>query len=107
MGWGPFDEKGDGSKAPSMTRIVAFLFTLVYCATLLISARSSATSMGWPFATLGIVVVLAVPLQALFRSLQSWLKTPSGKKVLDALIAKATAAVPFKMTTEVESGEQG
>lgn len=107
MGWGPFDEKGDRSKAPSMTRLVAFMFTVVYCTVLLMSARTSATSMGWPFATLGIVTLLAVPLQALFRSLQSWLKTPSGKKVLDAIIAKAAVAVPFKMSTEVESGEQG
>ena len=109
MGWGPFAEKGDGTKAPSMTRLVAFLFTLVYCATLLISAKTSATSMGWPFAALGIVVILAVPLQALFRSLQSWLKTPSGKKVLDAIVAKAAASVPFKSTSTiaVESGEPG
>lgn len=107
MNWGPFDEKGDGFKGPSMTRVVAFLFALVYCLVLIISGRTSATSMGWPFAVLGIVIVMAVPLQALFRSLQSWLKTPSGKKVLDAIIAKAATSVPFKMSTEVESGEQG
>lgn len=109
MSWGPFQEKGD--PGVSMTRVVAFLFAVVFCTTLLLSARTTATSMGWPFSTLGIVVVLAVPLQALFKSLQTWLATPPGKKLIGTLIEKvATAPLSFSpgggatsVTTTVES----
>lgn len=101
MRWGPFEEKGDGLKGPSMTRLVAFMFAGVYCATLLVSARTSATSMGWPFAALGIVVLMAVPLQALFRTLQKWLATPPGQKILGAVLDRLSTTV----TTKVETGE--
>lgn len=101
MGWGPFDEKGDGVKGVSMTRLVAFMFAVVYCAVLILSGRTGSTSMGWPFAALGIVVVLAVPLQALFRTLQKWLATPPGKQLMTSMLDRLNTTI----TTKVETGE--
>lgn len=97
MNWGPFEEKPKGSGL-SMSRVIAFLFTLTYCTTLLI--RTTTSEMGWPFAALGIVTVMAVPLQALFKSLQSWLMTPPGKKLIDISLTKAGGAAGAAMTTK-------
>lgn len=108
MNWGPFEEKPKGSGL-SMSRVVAFLFTLTYCVTLL--TRATVSEMGWPFACLGIVVVMAVPLQALFKTLQSWLATPPGKKLLDIALTKiggmAGASMTTKTTTETAPVDGG
>ena len=66
---GAFSEKTHEGFIASMTRVVALLFAVVYCAALLRYA-SVGQDIGWPFALLGIAVLLAVPLQALFRHRQ-------------------------------------
>lgn len=108
MNWGPFEEKPKGSGI-SMTRVIAAMFAVTYCHSLLLVARASvpSTVMGWPFAALGIVIVLSIPIMALFKSLQSWLSTDPGKKFVTDLMTKVVstaAGAATKMTTTVESG---
>lgn len=105
MNFGPFEEKPKGSGI-SMSRLIAFGFAVTYCYALTLVARNTgpSTIMGWPYACLGIVVVLAVPLQALFKTLQSWFATASGKELIASLLGKATSGLATKMTATVESG---
>ena len=89
--WHPlsmFSEK-DGTEKPflSMTRVVALMFALTYCY-VLIRNSSNAHTIGWPFCTLGVVTLMAVPLQSLFKNVQSWLATPPGKKAIEGLLSK-------------------
>lgn len=57
-----FREKGDPTRVVSMTRVVAFMFAAVAC-----KALWAGAGIGWPFAWLATVTLLAVPLQALLR----------------------------------------
>src|SRR6185295_9925890 len=83
-----FSEKdGTARGAFSMTRLVAFLFATTYCYVLIKNA-ANAHVIGWPFCTLGVVVVLAVPLQSLFKYLQVWFTSSPGQKLLHVLLAK-------------------
>lgn len=75
----------------SMTRVVAFLFALTYCWTLIRYALK-AVDIGWPFCALGIATLLAVPLQALFKYLQIWFTTSPGQKLLQTLLSKVSGA---------------
>lgn len=60
------EKRGDGAGVvASMTRVVAFLFAWEYLQAFGHLARTG-VAIGWPMATLGVVVLLAVPLQALF-----------------------------------------
>lgn len=100
MNWGPFEEKPRGSGI-SMSRLIAFGFAVTYCYALTLAARNAGptTIVGWPFACLGIVVVMSVPLQALFKTLQSWFATAPGKAFIQTLIGKAASGIETKMTT--------
>jgi hypothetical protein len=99
MNWGPFEEKAGGGF--SMSRLIAFGFAVTYCYALTLVARNTgpSTIMGWPYACLGIVVVMAVPLQALFKTLQSWFATEPGKALIQTLLGKVGSAIETKMTT--------
>jgi hypothetical protein len=99
MNWGPFEEKKGGGF--SMSRLIAFGFAVTYCYALTLVARNTgpSTIMGWPYACLGIVVVMAVPLQALFNTLQSWFSSAPGKALIATLVGKATAGLETKLTT--------
>lgn len=94
--WNPFSmfhEKSDATAPWSMTRVVAFQFSIVYN-TALGTYAYRGKDIGWPFCVLGIVTLLAVPIQALFSTLQTWAMTPSGRKTVEALTAHAIALLP-------------
>ena len=83
-------------------RGVAFLFTVTYCAVLWRNAANF-HSLGWPACALGVVVVLAVPLQALFKNLQTWVQSPPGKKLVTALLTKLETTVLGGVTSTASS----
>lgn len=80
-----FIEKSSGDRHWSMTRTVAFMFAVTYCIALYHYAHA-AHDVTWPFTVLGIVIVLAVPLQALFVFLQTWLQSSPGQQLVQELI---------------------
>ena len=82
----------------SMTRTVAFMFALTICYAIVLYARH-AHEIGWPFTTLGIAVIFAVPLQALFRYIQEWFSSSPGQKLLGALLSKVTTGATGSTTT--------
>jgi hypothetical protein len=94
-----FMEK-DGTARPffSMTRVVAFLFAITYCV-VLYKNENNAHLIGWPFCSLGVVIVLAVPLQALFKYLQVWFTSSPGQKLLRDLLAKISPSIGQPNTT--------
>jgi hypothetical protein len=100
MTWGPLEEKPKGSGI-SMSRVVALIFALTYCYALILVARNPAAStiMGWPYACLGIVIVMSVPLQALFKTLQSWFSTAPGKALINTLLGNAASTLETKIST--------
>lgn len=91
MRYGPFEEKPAGSGI-SMSRLIAFLFALTFCPVLLLMARGG-HDIGWPLCALGVAILLAVPLQALFKTLQSWFATPPGKALFKAMVEKGMTAL--------------
>jgi len=99
VNWGPFEEKKGGGF--SMSRLIAFLFALTYCYSLTLAARNTGPTsiVGWPFSCLGIVVVMAVPLQALFNTLQSWFASAPGKALIQTLVGKIGSGIETKLTT--------
>lgn len=107
MRWGPlsmFIEKGETPPVLSMTRVVAFIFAVTYCYALILFAQRG-KDFGWPFCVLGVVTVLAVPLQAMFKYLQVWFTSSPGQKLLRDLLAKvsgATLTAPAASTTKTE-----
>jgi hypothetical protein len=91
--WQPltmFTERKEAGEL-SMTRVIAWMFAVTYCFVLVKNA-SNAHAIGWPFCALGVVTVLAVPLQSLFKSLQRWVSTPPGKKAVEMLLSKLSSA---------------
>jgi hypothetical protein len=99
MSYGPFEEKPKGSGI-SMSRVIAFMFAVTYCYSLVLLARGGHEPAGWPFACLGIVTVMVVPLQALFKTVQAWLASAPGKALLQKAIEKfAGSVVPGLGTT--------
>jgi hypothetical protein len=82
-----FREKGDDARERvSMTRVVAFMFAVVAC-----KALWDGAGIGWPFAWLATVTLLAVPLQALLRGTR-------GADVAIALLSRfgvGGSAAPF------------
>lgn len=86
FGWGPFAEH-DGKL--SMTRLVAWMFAVTVCyAIIRMASQDHAHDMGWPFVALGICTLLAVPLQAFFRFLNSYIKTRPGAAMLNQVAKK-------------------
>lgn len=103
-----FKEKDGQNDVLSMTRVVAFLFAVTYCYSLVLYAKKGA-EFGWPFCVLGVVVTLAVPLQAMFKYLQLWLATSPGQAVLRDLLSKLSGTVlssvpTTSVKTEVSTG---
>jgi hypothetical protein len=82
-----FKEKNSGGDHYSMTRGVAFMFTIVYLVTLWTYA-TKAIPINWAFATLGCVVLLAIPIQAIFAYLQQWISSQPGQDLLTTAIHK-------------------
>lgn len=110
--WQPFtmfaEKDSAGVTAWSMTRVVAFLFALTFCSSMIFYALK-ASAIGWPFCVLGVVTVLAVPLQAMAKAIQAYLTTRQGQKLIGALLEKASGSVlstaPItSVTTEVSTG---
>lgn len=88
----------------SMTRVVALLFALTYCLALARYALK-AHEISWPFCALGVVTLLAVPLQALFRYIQEWFSSSPGQKLLGALMAKVTTMATGSTSTTMHTEE--
>jgi hypothetical protein len=84
-----FCEKSDPHDQPrlSMTRVVAMLFALTVCYAIVLYARAG-KDLVWPFVALGIVTLLAVPLQALAKYLQQWVASSPGQALLSACTTK-------------------
>lgn len=96
-----FDDPDGGT---SMTRVVAFMVAVVVCFGLVIvSLKDHFHDVGWPLASIVAVTLLAVPLQALFRALTAWLQSSEGKKLLQQIISKVTAAPLTIEPTEPDS----
>ncbi len=70
-----------------MTRVTAFLFALCYLTAMMIFAFR-AKELNWPFAVLGVVVLLAVPLQSLFSFLGQWISSKEGRDLLTTAVHK-------------------
>lgn len=93
-------ETPSGNYHWSMTRVVSFLFALTTCYAIVTMAQNNhAHDIGWPFCFLGVATLLAVPLQILFKKLQTWMMTAPGKKLTGDLLALASS----KITTVVEA----
>lgn len=92
-----------------MTRVTAFAFAVVYLSALGTYAYR-AKEINWPFAVLGVVTLLAVPIQALFAYLQRWLVSQPGQELLATAVHKVEesimggAATVTKVSTRVETG---
>jgi hypothetical protein len=95
----------DDDGAWSMTRVVAFVFALTYCAATFRYA-SGGKEINWPWCALGVVTLLAVPLQALFRYIQEWFSSSPGQKLLGALMEKVTTVVAGSTSTTVHTEEK-
>lgn len=95
----------------SMTRVIALSFAACVCFAIVIMAiRGNMHDVGWPFAVIVSVVVLAVPLQAFFKTLGEWFKTAPAKKLVNSLITKAAGAelgiaIPTSVSATVKTGE--
>lgn len=79
----------------SMTRLVAFMFAVVICMGITrMSVQNQLHAIGWPFAAVAITTMLAVPLQALFKTLGEWFKSKPGaelvKKIANAAVDEVT-----------------
>lgn len=107
-----FSEPDTDPPKLSMTRTVAFLFTLTVCYALVVMARNNhAHDVGWPMCAIAIATLLAVPLQALCKYLQVWFTSSPGQSLLRSLLAKfqatATGAVPSITSTATQKTEVG
>lgn len=94
-----FHEKVHDGHPWSMTRVVAFLFALTQCTSMLLYAWRG-HEIAWPFCVLGVVTLLAVPLQALFKYLQVWFTSSPGQRLLRDLLAKVSPSLAAGLVTE-------
>lgn len=85
-----FKEKDQGEALHwSMTRVVAFMFSVTVCYSIILMARGNhAHDIGWPFCAIAITTLLAVPLQLMFKLFQYWMNTSPGQKLLKILMDK-------------------
>ncbi len=101
----------DGTRDFSMTRVIAFVMGVTYCAVMWKDA-DNIHLMGYPFMWLGVVVLLAVPLKMLFTYLQEWFSSSPGQKLLLTMMAKFSGATMdaksggVTVTTGVKTGDQ-
>jgi hypothetical protein len=94
-----FHEKSSSGNPYSMTRVVAFLFALTYCAVLYKNSNNFHI-LGWPACALGVATLLAVPIQAMCRALQSYLESSPGQRLLHVLLEKVSPSLAAGITTE-------
>lgn len=105
------EPNADGTRDFSMTRVVAFIMGVSYCIVMLLNAKNAHLS-GWPWAFLGIAIMLAVPLKMLFTYLQEWFTSSPGQKLLLTMLAKFSGATMggtpggVTVTTGVKTGDQ-
>jgi hypothetical protein len=88
----------------SMTRVVSCLFALTVCASLLLYARGKA-QVGWPFAALGIVTLMAVPLQAMWAMLVKYFTSRPGEALLGQVIEHVAPLVVGSVVKTTEHTE--
>ncbi len=80
-------------KTPAMfssaTRVVAVMFAVTVCASILImAAHDHAHDLSWPFAAVACTTLLAVPIDGLLRALHAYLASRAGRKLISAMIEK-------------------
>lgn len=105
-----FREKTASGDHWSMTRTVAFLFALAFLAALETYAFRG-KEINWPFAVLGCITLLAVPLQGLFTFLGQWVASREGRelittaihKVEESLLAKSSPTPQVNVSASVGS----
>ena len=110
MNWGPLEEKQGGGC--SMSRLIALMFAVTYSSSFVFMARSTNIGisglMSWPYAALGIAILLSVPFQSLCKTFVTWFSSAPGKAMLQTLVTKfAAAEIPglgTKVTTTVATG---
>lgn len=85
------EPNADGTRDWSMTRVTVILMAVTYCAVLLMNAENSHL-IGWPFASLGAVILMAVPFKMLFTYIQQWFTSSPGQKLLLTMLAKFSGA---------------
>ena len=89
-----YDEpNADGSRDWSMTRVVAFIFTVSYCGVLWWN-HANAHLIGYPFMWLGVVTLLAVPIKMFLTYLQMWFSSSPGQAVVRMVLGKLNLALP-------------
>jgi hypothetical protein len=98
------DPDADGVRDWSMTRVVAFLFAMTYCIATVRYAENT-KDINWPWCVLGVVTLLAVPLQALFRYIQEWFSSSPDQKLLGTLLEKVTTIAAGSTSTTVHTEE--
>ena len=106
----------DGKQSWSMTRVVAFFAAVTLNYALVIMAnKDHVHDIAWPFCVMYVITLLAVPVQALFKMVQTYLTTGPGQSLLKSVIEKIQAhgvslnAAPSSSTvttsTEVKQGD--
>jgi hypothetical protein len=84
----------DGSGEWSMTRVVAFMFAIVVCLGIVrMGMQDHLHDVGWPFVALGVITLVAVPIQALFRMVEQYLRSKPGGKLLEELLKKGVSMI--------------
>jgi surface polysaccharide O-acyltransferase-like enzyme len=88
------DCEGQHRAAWSMTRVVAFFAAVTMNFALVVMAKKDHVhDIAWPFCVMYVITLLAVPVQMLFKMVQSYLVTGPGKKLLNSMIEKAVVTV--------------
>ena len=102
----------DGSGEWSMTRVVAFMFAIVVCFGIArMGMQDQLHQVGWPFVALGVITLVAVPVQAMFRMIEQYLKSKPGAKLLEELIKKGAGMIGINVPggttveTKVSTGQ--
>lgn len=99
-----FREKHGATEHWSMTRVVAFMFAVSVCHEL----WNDSKDIGWPFCTVAVVTILAVPLQTLFQNLQHWFSSAQGKavfsKLMEKVVPNVAQTIESKMTITPTEG---
>jgi hypothetical protein len=113
-----YDKTPDGEGHWSMTRVTAFLFALCYLVAMETCAFR-AKEVNWPFAALGVFILLAVPIQALLSFLGNWIASREGRELLTTAVHKveetmlggasgaAAQTVKAAVTMSTETKEKG
>jgi hypothetical protein len=102
----------------SMTRVVAFLAALsMNFALITMAKKDHVHDIAWPFCFMYIVVLLAVPIQVMFKFLQAWFGTSPGQALLKQVLeevkvrgiglmsAPAASTSTVTTSTEIKSGD--